>query len=99
MHEELPGFEALAAQVRERGEPYDGITLRHTAGQARVACRQCGSPPEGHLEHWAQEWLALCQQARRHALARGQGHEVAVSLWLGAVYVPVGADGEALPAQ
>jgi hypothetical protein len=52
-----------------------------------VACRECGELPSPDLMGWSSDWLTLCQDARRHAL--GEGHQVAVSRWLGAIYGPV----------
>ncbi len=80
-------FTELAAEVIGTGEPYGGVSLRYTAKGIRVACQECGELPSPDLMGWSSDWLTLCQDARRHAL--GEGHQVAVSLWLGAIYGPV----------
>lgn len=79
----------LAGLIRVKGEPYDGITLQVIASDVKVTCAECGVLPPPGLHGWSADWLTLCQEGRAHALMRGPGHEVAVSLWSGAVYAPV----------
>lgn len=85
-------YEQLAGLVKARGEPYGGATLRHHARDVQVACSACGKLPAPGLHGWATDWLTLCQEVRAHALR--EGHEIAVSLWLGAVYGPVAPEDE-----
>lgn len=85
---EPASFDAIAGVIRDYGQPYDGMSLCYTGSRAQVACQACGPLP-ADVHDWSTDWLTLCQQARRHALTRGPGHKVAVSLWNGAVYGPV----------
>lgn len=85
----MASFDEIAGVIFEYGQPYDGVTLRHTGRRPQVACRQCGELEPLGMAGWASDWLTLCQEVRAHALEKGEGHEVAVSLWLGAVYAPV----------
>lgn len=85
-------YEQLAGLVESRGEPYGGVTLRRIARDVQVACSACGELQAPGPHGWATDWLALCQEVRAHALE--EGHEVAVSLWLGAVYHPLPPGGD-----
>lgn len=89
---DLDPFTELAAEIIGTGEPYGGVSLRYTARDIQVACQECGALPSPDLMGWSGDWLTLCQDARRHAL--GNGHQVAVSLWLGAIYSPVAGSAE-----
>jgi hypothetical protein len=93
-------YEKLSGKVMSHGQPYGGESLKWQAGEVQVTCRQCGSllprqakAAEPGLHGWSSDWLTLCQEGRRHALEAGAGHDVALGLWLGAVYAPV--DGNA----
>lgn len=86
-------FEEIAGVIRDYGEPYDGMTLQCTGSRPQVACRQCGEVSPGQLHGWSSDWMTLCQEARHHALDKG--HEVAVSLWHGAIYGPLRKEGQA----
>jgi len=82
-----PSFDEIAGVVRDYGRPYPGgLSLRHTGSRPQVACRECGPLVPPQLAGWTEDWLSLCQEARDHALDKG--HEVAVSLWNGAIYGP-----------
>lgn len=90
--DELTPFEKLAVDICELGEEYvGGATLRVTATQVRVACSECGEVHPGRLYGWSSDWMTLCQEARAHAIDKE--HEVAVSLWRGAIYGPLRREG------
>jgi len=81
---ESPEFAALSQAIRIQGEPEEaGAVLKHTAHAPSVICRSCGVLPS-ETYRWSEDWLTLCQEARRHALENQ--HQVAVGLWNGAIY-------------
>jgi hypothetical protein len=83
----------LEQRVKAKGEPYvSDAMLRATARDVQVACQQCGllEPPD--LPGWSSDWITLCCEVRDHHV-RETGHQVAVGLWLGAVYGPEREEG------
>lgn len=75
----------MEKRIKATGEPGEGTMLRAAVTTPEVACQDCGplkAPPRG----WSADWDAVSRQAMRHVLETG--HQVAVSLWHGAIYGP-----------
>lgn len=86
----MKAYEDIAERVHEKGAiRLGGVLLRETAGEAEVACRDCGPlelNPRETIPGRTPAWEQVAHVALDHA--RETGHRIAVSLWGGAIYGP-----------